>query len=409
MPMLDTHASTESLAADLEEQLVGWLHAAGSVLIGFSGGVDSAYLACVAVEALGAEHVLAVIGRSSSYPEVQWTRARDLAEQFGIPLLEVDTDELQDPRYAANPTNRCYFCKSELWHVLSPIARERGLAVVIDGTNAEDLTGHRPGAAAAREQGVRSPLAEVGMTKAAIRERSRAREIPTWNQPASPCLSSRIPYGTEVTPERLRLVERAEAALRALGIRGDMRVRLHGPLARIELAEEELDYWSHRDRLHDLRDAVVTAGFERAALDLRGFRSGSLNRVGAAERNENVGEWSDVLESEGEHAPVESIGGMAVITERNARQPWTAERRAAAVSVGSSHGFTHVALELHATALDTALLRAQPPARESRPDCRQVGGLARGGSLDRVGAHTAPASHAQVPGCAEGRNGRTAR
>ncbi len=346
--MLDASTSTESPAADLEEQLVGWLHAAGSVLIGFSGGVDSAYLACVAVQALGAERVLAVIGRSSSYPEVQWSRARELAEQFRIPLLEVDTDELQDPRYAANPTNRCYFCKSELWHVLIPIARERGLSVVIDGTNAEDLTGHRPGAAAAREQGVRSPLAEVGMTKAAIRERSRVRGIPTWNQPASPCLSSRIPYGTEVTSERLRLVERAEEGLRAIGIRGDLRVRLHGPLARIELGEEELDYWSHPERLHALREAIVTAGFDRAALDLRGFRSGSLNLIGTAETSENLREWEDVLDSGGEKAPVESIGGMAVITERDARQAWTTERRAAAVSVGASRGFTHVALELHA-------------------------------------------------------------
>ena len=351
MPLLDTQPSIEGPAADLEEQLVGWLHAAGSVLIGFSGGVDSAYLACVATQALGAERVLAVIGRSSSYPEVQWARARELAGQFGIPLLEVDTDELQDPRYAANPTNRCYFCKSELWHVLSPIARERKLSVVIDGTNAEDLTGHRPGAAAAREQGVRSPLAELGMTKAAIRERSRVRGIPTWNQPASPCLSSRIPYGTEVTPERLRLVERAEEALRAIGIRGDMRVRLHGPLARIELGDEELDYWSHPARRHDLRDAVMAAGFDRAALDLRGFRSGSLNLLATAETRENVQGWSDVLESVDEHAPVESIGGMAVITERDARQAWTAERRAAAVNVGSSRGFTHVALELHAASI----------------------------------------------------------
>ena len=347
MPMLDTlHTSTETAAAAAEEQLIGWLHAAGSVLIGFSGGVDSAYLACVAVESLGAERVLAVIGRSSSYPEVQWIRARELAAQFGIPLLEVDTDELQDPRYAANPTNRCYFCKSELWHVLTPIARERGLTSVVDGTNADDLTGHRPGAAAAREQGVRSPLAEIGMTKAAIRERSRVRRIPTWNQPASPCLSSRIPYGTEVTPERLRLVERAEEALRGIGVRGDLRVRLHGPLARVELAEEELDHWLHPRRLPAIRDAIVGSGFDRAALDLRGFRSGSLNLL-AAETPDFLQDWLDVFDQADDEKPIESMGSMALIAGRYSGQPWTVERRSAAVSVATSHGFTHVALELH--------------------------------------------------------------
>jgi uncharacterized protein len=188
----------------------------------------------------------------------------------------VDTREQDDPRYAANPTDRCYFCKAELWARLVPLARERGMTIV-DGTNADDLADHRPGARAAAEHGVRSPLADAGLTKADIRARSAARGLPTASQPSSPCLASRLPYGTAVTPERLRAVERAEAALRALGVRGDLRVRYHGDLARVELAAAELDAWLAPPRLAGLRAAVRAAGFARVAVDLRGFRSGSLN------------------------------------------------------------------------------------------------------------------------------------
>ena len=257
-----------------------WFRARGSALVGFSGGVDSAYLACAAVEALGGDRVLAVIGRSASYPAEQWARAREVADAFGVPVLEVDTDELNDPRYAANPTNRCYFCKTELWSVLAPIAAERGLAVVVDGTNADDLGDYRPGARAAKEREVASPLAELGFTKDDVRRLSRARGIPTWSQPSSPCLSSRIPYGTSVTADRLREIEAAERAVRALGVRGDLRVRHHGPLARVELGEAELEAWLAPARQEALRDAVTSAGFTRVALDLRGFRSGSLNVLG---------------------------------------------------------------------------------------------------------------------------------
>ena len=226
---------------ELERRLETWFVDRGSVLVGFSGGVDSAYLACVAVDALGADRVLAVIGRSASYPAEQWERARQVAAQFAVPVLEVSTDEVNDPRYAANPSNRCYFCKTELWDVLVPIARDRGLKVVVDGTNADDLSDHRPGARAASEHDVRSPLAELGFTKATIRRLSHARGIPTWSQPASPCLSSRIPYGTQVTIDRLRQIERAEAALRAAGVSGDLRVRYHDELARVELAANALE------------------------------------------------------------------------------------------------------------------------------------------------------------------------
>ena len=263
-----------------EQLLAEWLRSRGSVLIGFSGGVDSAYLACVAVDVLGDANVLAVIGRSASYPEAQWAAARDVAQRFRVPVLEVDTEELADPRYAANPTNRCYFCKTELWSRLAPIAEARGLACVVDGSNADDVSDYRPGARAAAAWGVLSPLATLGFTKADIRALSRRRGIPTWRQPSAPCLSSRIPYGTPVTTQRLRRIEAAEAALRALGIAGDLRVRFHGALARVELPPNEVTGWLAPDAAARLRAAVIGAGFERVAVDLRGFRSGSLNVLG---------------------------------------------------------------------------------------------------------------------------------
>ena len=263
-----------------ERELVEWLRTRGSALLGFSGGVDSAYLAHVALETLGPDRFLGVIGRSASYPEEQWLEARRVADRFDIPVLEVDTRELADPSYAANPANRCYFCKAELWGRLVPLARERGFAAVIDGTNADDRGDYRPGAAAAGEMQVESPLAIVGLTKAEIRALSRRRGLGGWDRPASPCLSSRIPYGTAVTPERLRRIELAERALRELGIAGDLRVRYHGNLARIELSRAELSRWLAPDARARIRDAVRSAGFTRVAIDLAGFRSGSLNVLG---------------------------------------------------------------------------------------------------------------------------------
>lgn len=274
---LDVTASPTSSQLAKEAELLAWFRAQGSALIGFSGGVDSTYLAIVAQEALGAERALAVIGRSASYPAVQWETARTVAARFGVSVLEVDTDEMNDPRYAANPTNRCYFCKSELWTRLRPIADARGLAVVVDGTNADDLGDHRPGKKAAEERGVRSPLADLGFTKADIRALSRARDIPTWAQPSSPCLSSRLPYGTAVTPERLKMVELAEAGLRALGVTGDLRVRHFGETARVELARDVVAEWSASPRREAVEQAVRAAGFAQVDIDPRGFRSGGLN------------------------------------------------------------------------------------------------------------------------------------
>lgn len=264
-------------AIEREDALIQWFRQFGSVAIGFSGGVDSSYLAAVAVDAVGRENSLAIIGRSDSYPDSQWQVARELAARIEIPVVEIDTNELADERYAANPSNRCYFCKSELWSRLAPLARQHTSAVLIDGTNADDLSDHRPGAKAAKEHGVRSPLAEIGMTKAEIRERSHARALPTWSKPSSPCLASRIPYGTPVTTERLQRIERAESAIRSLGFIGNLRVRDHGELARIELDVTEIDRALTVPVSGDLADRVRAAGFARVALDVAGFRSGSLN------------------------------------------------------------------------------------------------------------------------------------
>jgi uncharacterized protein len=257
-----------------EARLAAILRSLGSVCIGYSGGVDSVYLAAVAVDVLGSERVLAVTGTSDAYPEVQRTVARDVAARFAIPHLEIGTDELSDERYTANPTNRCYHCKTELWSKLARLADDRGFAAVLDGSNADDASDYRPGMKAARERAVRSPLLEAGLSKDSIRALSRRRGLPTWDQPSAPCLSSRLPYGLQVTPERLRAVESAEDALRALGFR-QFRVRHHGDAARIEISPAEMRRAVGRTDV--LRDAMFSAGFSRALLDVEGYRSGALN------------------------------------------------------------------------------------------------------------------------------------
>ncbi len=258
------------------ERLQAVLRDLGSVCIGYSGGVDSVFLSVAAVQTLGAARVLAVTGISPSVPGLQLDTARVCAEQFGVPHREIDTDELNDPNYAANPSNRCYFCKRELWGQLRDVATACGLAAVADGANADDASDYRPGAQAALENGVRSPLQEAGLTKAEIRQLSHMLGLPTWDQPAAPCLASRLPYGLAVTPERLAMVERAENALRALGLR-EFRVRHHGDAARLELVPSDLarastdaGAWAH---------AVRDAGFARVLLDVHGYRRGALNEA----------------------------------------------------------------------------------------------------------------------------------
>jgi len=242
-----------------------------SALLGYSGGVDSALLAVVLRQELGRERMLAAIGRSDSYPEAQWRLAHDIARRFDVPVLEVATHELDDPRYLANPTNRCFFCKTELWSRLGQVAAERGLAVICDGTNADDLGEHRPGRAAA---GIRSPLADAGLTKADIRLAAESLGLPNWDAPAAPCLSSRIQYGIAVTPARLKQVEAAEAYLRAEGVTGDLRVRHTGTAARIEVDPSFIDLVE--SRLGAVRGRLAELGFTAVEVDPRGYRRGSL-------------------------------------------------------------------------------------------------------------------------------------
>jgi uncharacterized protein len=259
--------------AILEQHLAGHRR----VLLGYSGGVDSGLLAVAGRRALGRERFLAVIGRSASYPAAQWATAIDLARRFDVPLLELDTRELDDPRYVENTPDRCYFCKTELWTRLGEVARDGGFDVVIDGTNADDLGEHRPGLRAADERGVRSPLAELGWTKADVRAAARALGLPIWDAPAAPCLSSRIRYGLPTTRERLAQVEQGEAYLRSLGITGDLRVRHHGGVARIETAPEQHE---HLRRCWGMVTAFFSGlGFGSVELDPRGYRRGGLLAV----------------------------------------------------------------------------------------------------------------------------------
>src|SRR3954462_11862025 len=216
------------------------LHGLGSALVAYSGGVDSALLLALAVEALG-DKAVAFTALSPAVAPDELEGARAVARQLGARHVEKRSGELEDPRYAANPVNRCYFCKTELYTLALSEARALGLVAVVSGTNADELADYRPGLAAAAEHQVVQPLAEAGLTKAEIRALSRDIGLPTWDKPQQPCLSSRIPYGTEVTAERLSQLARSEMALRGLRLR-EFRVRYHGEIARIEVAEAELDH-----------------------------------------------------------------------------------------------------------------------------------------------------------------------
>jgi len=271
-----TAASPLAKAARLDELLAS----CGSLIVAFSGGVDSAYLAWAASQALGAS-ALAVTADSPSYPDHHRRLALRIASEFGLHHEIIQTSELERPEYRANPVNRCYYCKHELYTALSRLAADRGFATIADGSNADDRGDYRPGRQAAREFGVRSPLDEVGLTKDEIRELSRRAGLPTWDEPASACLSSRIPYQSEVTDAKLRLIERAETAVRALGFRV-CRVRHHdrdgaGPLARLEIGIDELPRALEADQQAALVQAVRDQGYQEVTLDPRGYRMGSLN------------------------------------------------------------------------------------------------------------------------------------
>jgi len=252
----------------------------GSVLVAFSGGVDSAYLAYAARESLG-DAALCVTADSPSYPDHHRRVALDIARDFALRHEMIETREVERPEYRANPANRCYYCKHELYTHLAAIAEERGIAVVVDGNNADDRSDYRPGRQAAREFGVRSPLDEAGLSKQDIRELSRQAGLPTWDEPASACLSSRIPYQSEVTDQKLRMIECAEEAVRSLGFRV-CRVRHHdragsGPLARLEIGVDELPRALAPRVRDELIRVVQGAGYDDVAVDPKGYRMGSLN------------------------------------------------------------------------------------------------------------------------------------
>ena len=257
-----------------EQALERTLSSLGSVVIAYSGGVDSAYLACVAHRTLGSR-ACAITADSPSYPERHRLLAIQIAEQFGFRHEFIRTDELAHEEYRANPANRCYYCKHELYTHLSRIAADRH-AIVVDGNNADDRGDYRPGRQAAREFGVRSPLDEADLSKDEIRELSRRAGMPAWDEPASACLSSRIPYHSEVTVEKLQTIERAEAALRRLGFRG-CRVRHHDDLARVELARAEMARALEPETSAAIVRDLKAAGYRYVTLDLQGYRTGSLN------------------------------------------------------------------------------------------------------------------------------------
>ena len=271
------------LAGIKEKALGELLRGYGRVAVGFSGGVDSTLLLRVARDVLGVENVLAVIADTPTLPRKEFVLARGLVDEMGVSCIVVQPNELEDPDYAANSKDRCYFCKRHLFALVARAAAEKGFTTVLDGNNADDAGDYRPGRRAAIELGVKSPLMEVGLTKAEIRMLSARAGLPTADKPAMACLASRIPYGTPVTAEVLKQVELAEDALRDAGF-AQCRVRHHGDVARIEVPDGDLARLMDASVRQAVVDAIKAVGYHYVALDLQGYRMGSMNLTVVSEQ-----------------------------------------------------------------------------------------------------------------------------